>query len=64
MNQTNEKIRERVLRKKAAHTEDDVLENNSRLKRIFSHVDKSPTMQRFDMDFSLYLGGCIGKKGA
>lgn len=55
-------VDERVLREKIAHTEDDVLENNSKLKRIFPHVVLSPTMQRFEQDYESYLENVAGLK--
>lgn len=58
----NSQVNERVEREKLAHTEDDVLENNSKLKRIFNHVSKTPTMQRLELDYESYLTDVAGMK--
>lgn len=58
----NLNVSNRVMREKIAHTEDDVLENNSKLKRIFPHVVLSPTMQRFEQDYEGYLENVEGLK--
>lgn len=59
-NDIDNKIKERVAREKAAHTDDDVLENNSRLKRMFPHVTGSLTMRRFENEFEKYLDDVDG----
>jgi len=48
-------LKERVAREKTAHTENDVLENSSKIKRIFRHVTTSPTMKRFERYFDKHL---------
>jgi ubiquinone/menaquinone biosynthesis C-methylase UbiE len=51
-----------VLREKIAHTEDDVLANSWRLKRIFSHTLTSPAMRRLDMQFTTVLANSKGQR--
>jgi ubiquinone/menaquinone biosynthesis C-methylase UbiE len=58
----DDSIAERTRREKIAHTENDVLANNSRLKQIFPHVVSSPTMKRFERDFDSYLENVAGLK--
>jgi SAM-dependent methyltransferase len=48
-------LSERVAREAAAHDEEDVLAENVKLKRIFRHVQVSPTMRRFESDYEAFL---------
>ncbi len=47
----NNSLSNRVSREKTAHTDNDVLENNTKLKRFFPHVVTSPTMLRMEHDY-------------
>lgn len=58
--QTNE-LKDRVLRERVFHTEDDVLAASWRLKRVFCHTLTSPTMQRLESAFQTVLEGAKHK---
>ncbi|MBA3031364.1 MAG: class I SAM-dependent methyltransferase [Desulfobacteraceae bacterium] len=58
--QLNDKLRDRVEHEKSAHTEDDILKKNIELKGLFPHLSVSPTMQRLEKDFHLYLENVKG----
>ena len=55
-------IKDRVIREKVAHDEDDVLKKSYHLKGVFSHTVSSCTMKRFEGEFSKYLEDVRGLK--
>jgi ubiquinone/menaquinone biosynthesis C-methylase UbiE len=58
----NAPLQGRVRREKLAHTEDDVLARSLGFKQLFRHVLSSPTIRRFEQDFSGYMDQPSGKR--
>ena len=56
------RIRERVIREKAAHDDDDVLSNSVQLKEVFRHVNTCETARRFERDYKGHLENVHGLK--
>ena len=60
---TNEALQARVERERAAHTEDDVLGNNIRLKeRFFPHIFSYPSLRRLLGSFDTYAADVAGRR--
>ena len=63
MSQSTDTLQERVERERAAHTEDDVLGNNIRLKeRFFPHIFSYPGLERLLSRIQAYTAGVDGKR--
>jgi len=47
--------KERVIREKMAHRNEDVLRKSINLKQLFPHIISSPTMRRFERELASSL---------